>query len=171
MNWGKRSYAIPAILAVLLVVGGALTAFGAYQSVRIDRLDVNNSRLSVDEEAYYEYVVPRLDRLVTEVDDVVTLVDTRSRDIMSLSRSGTVIEQLTGEIRTYGEEHGVPSRFAEIHGQILTASDTVNATFAEARTALRTFNFSQMSGLVPGFHDAAESFTAARDELKTFGSE
>lgn len=154
-------------LVILILVGGILTAAITLQTVDVQEIDIDGSELTIDEEAYYEYVAPRLEMLVTEVDATREMVETKSRDIMALTRAGTVIETLTSEIQVYGDENGVPPKFAEVHDQILDASDTVNFTFGEARTALRTFNFSGMSDLVVGFTDAADAFTASRDELNT----
>lgn len=162
-----RSSYLPkiSILAIFVLLGGIVTASVALQTVVVDDLDIDNTNLSVDEEAYYEYVAPRLEMLVTEVDATREMVETKSRDIMSLTRAGTVIETLTGEIREYGITNVVPEKFEDVHERILKASGTVNATFDEARTALRTFNFSSMSGLVVGFTGAADEFTACNNDL------
>lgn len=152
-------------VVILILVGGLITASVALQTVNVHEIDIEGTELTVDEEAYYEYVAPRLELLVVEVEATREMVETKSRDILSLTRAGTVIETLTGEIRTYGEEIGVPAKFAGVHVEILEASRTVNFTFEEARTALRTFNFSGMSDLVVGFGSAADAFTSSRDEL------
>ena len=163
----SRSSRLPifATLLVMVVVGGLITANNAYQSVDIGTVVVDDSGLSLDEQSYYEYVAPRLDALVEEVGATRDMVESKSRDILALTRAGTVIDTLTSEIRAYGEEHGVPDRFADVHARILIASDTVTATFDEARTALRTFNFSGMSDLVVGFGQAADDFVAAQNDL------
>lgn len=153
------------VLAMLALLGGTMTAIVALQSVDVEEIDIDAGTLSLDEEAYYEYVAPRLDSLVTEVNATRDMVESKSRDILSLTRAGSVIETLTGEIKAYGDENGVPERFADVHTRILAASDTVNFTFGQARTALRTFNFSGMTDLVSGFSQAADEFTASRDEL------
>lgn len=151
---------------ILILIGGIVTATVALQTVNVQEIDIESTELTVDEEAYYEYVSPRMEILVDEVTSTRGMVENKSRDIMALTRAGNIIETLTGEIRAYGEENGVPPLFADVHTQILEASDTVNFTFQEARTALRTFNFSGMSDLVAGFGEAADSFTACRDDLK-----
>lgn len=153
------------VLLVLVLAGGIVTATVALQTVDVDEIDVEGTGLTVDEEAYYEYVAPRLDRLVTEVNATRELVETKSRDILSLTRSGNVIETLTAEISAYGDENGVPEKFADVHARILQASDTVNSTFDAARTALRTFDFSSMSDLVVGFTGAADEFAACNVDL------
>lgn len=150
---------------ILILLGGIVTASVALQTVNVQEIDIEGGELTVDEEAYYEYVAPRLELLVVEVEATREMVETKSRDILALTRAGTVIETLTGEIRTYGEENGVPAKFADVHVEILEASRTVNFTFEEARTALRTFNFSGMSDLVVGFGDAADAFNSSRNEL------
>lgn len=155
-----------AVLAVIALLGGIITASVALQTVSVDEIDIDGKNLTVDEEAYYEYVAPRLETLVVEVDATREMVETKSRDILALTRAGTVIETLTDEIRVYGEENGVPEKFQDVHSRILSASDTVNATFDEARTAVRTFNFSGMSALVDGFGAAADEFSACNDDIR-----
>lgn len=154
------------IFLALVLVGGIVTATVAIQTVNVTEIDIDAQSLTVDEEAYYEFVAPRLDILVEEVESTREMVETKSRDIVALTRAGSVIETLTADIAKYGEEHGVPEKFADVHERILGASVTVNHTFGEARTALRTFNFSGMSDLVVGFSDAADEFTASKIDLQ-----
>jgi hypothetical protein len=123
--------------------------------------------LTEEENAYYEYVAPRLDRLVVEVDDVVVMVEKKSRDILTLTISGNRIETLTSEITAFGESNGVPERFQDVHNQIVSATDTTTYTFAQAREALKSFDFSQMSSLVTGFQDAANELHDAQHEMNT----
>ncbi|MCA9832531.1 MAG: hypothetical protein KC435_01155 [Thermomicrobiales bacterium] len=155
------------ILLAMLLIGGLITANMAYQHVDLQPVDASGTGLTVDEQAYYEYVAPRLDALVEEVSATREMVEGKSRDILALTRAGTVIETLTGEIRAYGEDHGVPNRFADVHARILAASDTVTSAFDAARTALRTFNFSGMSDLVTEFGAAADEFTASQHDLES----
>lgn len=156
----------PLTIVAIVAIFGALTTFaGALQTVNVNDIEADDLGLSLDEEAYYEYVSPRLDRLVVEVDLTREMVETKSRDIVALTRAGNVIDTLTDEIRTYGEDNGVPPRFAELHSRLMDASSTVTTTFDEARTALRTFNFSGMSDLVVGFTAAADEFNACQEDL------
>ena len=163
-----RSPAIPLLLALALM-GGLFTANLAWQTVRLETIDIDSSGLSVDEEAYYEYVAPRLDALVTEGARAHELVEVKSRDLLALTRAGTIIETLTEEIRVYGDENSVPTRFAAVHANILDASDSITSTFAAARTALRTFNFSGMSDLVSEFGQAADEFASCQQQLRELG--
>ena len=162
----RSSFSRPlAILAILILIGASTTIAGAIQTVDVPEIDADDLALSLDEQAYYEYVAPRLDLLVEEVDLTREMVETKSRDILALTRAGTVIDTLTSEIRAYGEDNGVPPKFASVHERILGASETVNLTFDEARKALRTFNFSGMSQLVVGFTSAADEFAACQGDL------
>lgn len=158
------------IILVLTVIGGLVTFVGGLQNVNVVEIDAGDLNLSLDEEAYYEYVSPRLDRLVKEVDLTREMVETKSRDIVALTRAGNVIDTLTSEIRTFGEGNGVPPKFEAVHDRLLGASDTVTNTFDEARSALRTFNFSGMSELVVGFTSAADEFAACQGDLEALVS-
>lgn len=155
-----------AILAVLLLIGSISVIVTTAQDIDIG-VARDAEGLSTSETAYYEYVAPRLDRLVVEVDDVVAMVEGKSRDILALTIAGGRIEELSAEIVEYGETNGVPDRFAGIHATILNATDTANYTFAQARESLRSFDFSRMTDLVTDFQDAANGLHRAHDELET----
>lgn len=163
----SRNFSNPRALVVLaiILIGGLITATVSLQTVSVPEFQSDAVSLSVDEQAYYEFVAPRLEMLVTQTEATREMVASKSRDLISLTRAGTVIETLTDEIRAYGEDNEVPDRFTSVHDRIMAASETVNATFGEARTAIRTFNFSKMAGLVTGFNFAADEFIASNEEL------
>lgn len=170
MRTSRSPYITLAVLLLVLLV----TVVGVTVSTasHIDLQPVmrsSTSGLTKEESAYYQYVAPRLDRLVSEVDDVVVMVDGKSRDIIALSVSGARIEQLADEIMTYGNDHGVPRRFADIHARIVDATNTATFTFGQARQALRSFDFSGMTGLVGEFQAAAEALHQAQDALRAYG--
>lgn len=154
-----------AVLAVLVLLGSFVTFLVAFQDVTVGPIDVSDAGLSLDEEAYYEYVAPRLDVLVEEINTTVELVETKSRDFVKLSRAGNTIETLTAEIRAYGEESGVPPRFAAVHDHILDASTTINESMDAARKALLSFKFSGMADLIESFKASANEFVDCQSEL------
>ena len=121
--------------------------------------------LSVDEATYYEYVAPRLDRLVVETDAVSALVRDRSRNVVSLSVHGNRIEKLAGDIVTYGTDNGVPERFAAAHERIVGGTTRVTTAMTEARTALQTLDFSTIPNLIPQFDRGATLLHQAQELL------
>lgn len=153
------------VLLVVTIVGVSLST--------VEHIDLapasGASGLTSEESAYYEYVAPRLDRLVSEVDDVVVMVDGKSRDVIALTVSGARIEQLADQITHYGETNGIPERFATIHAGILDATGTATYTFDQARQALRSFDFSGMTALVADFQSAADGLHRAQDALRVYG--
>lgn len=167
MRTSRSPYITLAVLLLLLVTVVGVTVSTASH---IDLQPVTRASGLTDEESkYYEYVAPRLDRLVSEVDDVVVMVDGKSRDIVALSVSGARIEQLADEIMTYGNDHGVPHRFADIHLRILDATGKATHTFGQARQALRSFDFSGMTELVNEFQAVADGLHEAQDALRAYG--
>lgn len=124
-----------------------------------------SAALTVDEATYYDFVAPRLDRLVVEVDRVTEMVDGRSRNVLALKVSADRIEALTGEIVEFGEHDGVPILFGDVHRRIVEGTGTATYAIDEARSALRNFNFSAMSMLVRQFKDAAHALHVAQEEL------
>lgn len=155
-------------LLILLVITSIGVVASTAAHIDLDAA-IGAPGLTAEESAYYEYVAPRLDRLVSEVDDVVIMVDGKSRDVVALATSGARIEKLTDEITRYGETHDVPARFAGIHAEILDATGTATYTFEQARQALRSFDFSGMTALVADFQAAADGLHRAQDALRIYG--
>jgi phage replication-related protein YjqB (UPF0714/DUF867 family) len=154
------------ILILLLIFGSIGVIVTSANDIGLETVS-SAAGLTEEENAYYEYVAPRLDRLVVEVDDVVVMVENKSRDILALTISGNRIETLTSEITEFGDSNGVPERFQGIHERIVSATDTTTYTFDQAREALKSFDFSQMSGLVIGFQNAADELHDAQQEMNT----
>lgn len=164
----------PMLISMVLLL--VLTILGVTRStisdIALDNAGPASQTLSVDERTYYEFVAPRLDRLVIEVDAVAKMAKGKSRDIIALTISGDRIQQLTDEIEEFGEMNGVPARFGSVHRLIKDGTDTVTYTFGEARSALRRFNFSRMPALITKFDDAADTLHLAQDQMTTLvGSE
>jgi hypothetical protein len=153
------------VITVLILLGSFGVVFSTANDLGIGTADTAVG-LTEEENTYYEFVAPRLDRLVVEVDDVVVMVEGRSRDILDLTISGNRIEALTDQIVAFGVENGIPDRFADIHQRIVSATDTTSYTFDQARESLRSFNFSNMANLVTNFEAAATELHAAQDQLE-----
>lgn len=155
-------------LAGILIGLLAITLIGVSLSTTTVRLGPTPNApqaLSVDEATYYEYVTPRLDRLVVETDTVSALVKDRSRNVVSLSVHGNRIEELAGEIVAYGTTYGVPERFAATHERIVAGTARVTSAMAEARAALQRFDFSAVPDLIPRFDGGATMLRQAQDLL------
>lgn len=152
-------------IIVLLVVTMIGVSISTASHISLKDAQPASAVLTVDERTYYEFVAPRLDRLVAEIDDVVTMVDGKSRDILALTFSGDRIEELKNEILNFGETNGIPSRFADVHKLVVSGTEQVTYTFGEARAALRRFNFSQMAMLVTQFNHAADTLHLAQDHM------
>jgi hypothetical protein len=120
---------------------------------------------SVDEASYYEFVAPRLERLVRETDSVIDLVKNRSRNVITLSVHGNRITMLAAEIREYGEKNPVPARFGAIHKQIIEGSEYATNAISDAKSALQRFDFSGIPALIPQFEDGSRLLHQSWDAL------
>jgi len=149
------------IFAALLAISWFGITLSTGSTIRLNEPAESARTLTVDEATYYEYVAPRLERLVAETDSVLELVKTRSRNVISLSVHGNRIDTLAAEIRAFGAEKTVPERFAAIHQQILDGSDEATSAIAAARSALRRFDFSGLPALIPQFESGSMQFHQA----------
>lgn len=157
----------PALIGLMLLL---LVTVVSVSKVTVEDIDLGeaappSASLTVDEETYYRFVAPRLDRMVVEVDRLAEMVNGKSRDIIELTISANRIETLSEAIVEFGEENGVPERFGYVHHRILQSTGTFAYAFDEARSALSRFDFSGMTVLVPQFNDAAHMLHLAQEEM------
>lgn len=163
-RWPPSLRAFVILLTILVPITGIGVALSS-STVSIRPAPIAPRAFTVDEATYYEYVAPRLDRLVMEMDRVLALVEDRSRNVISLSAHGTRIAKLAGEIEAFGRAHPVPPRFLTIHDRILEGADLATTTIAEARKALQRFDFSAIPDLIPRFEQGVHLLHQASDEL------
>lgn len=160
----RRTTLVAATLLLLITLVGVTVSTTSDVSVG-EPLPVTGA-MTADERAYYDYVSPRLARLVGEVDDVVELVDRKSRDLLTLTLSGERIESLTDEILGYADEHGVPKRFRGVHDDIVKGAGMMTRSFGEAKAVLRRLNFSRMTTLIGEFNAASAQLHDAQAHLQ-----
>lgn len=159
----RKVFAILAVLLLFLTMVGV--TISTTQVIMVGSAPPAPGLLTVDERTYYEFVAPRLDRLVDEVDEVVEMVNRKSRDLIALSLSQERIQTLTDEIITFANENGIPERFQSAHTEIVEGTTTLAGTFGEAKSVLRRLNFSKMSTLIERFNIAAEELHSAQEHL------
>lgn len=157
----------PWTLVAILALGGVLTIVSSLQDAPVLERppDGGDPSLHTTERAYLDFMVPRLDRLIQEGSAVSTLVDGRSRDVLALSRHGFRISALAGEVIDWDSTNPVPSRFLSTHASLLASAHELEALIGEARQALLTFSFNDMSTLVTRFDDATATMRNVREML------
>ncbi len=102
----RRPALIKLMLLLLVTVVGVSKV--TVEDIHLGEAAPPSTSLAVDEETYYRFVAPRLDRMVVEVDGVAEMVNDKSRDIIALTISANRIETLSEAIVEFGEQNGVP---------------------------------------------------------------
>ena len=153
------------VLMLLCFMTGLGVSKATIENIVLGETQETSVPLSIDEATYYEFVAPRLDRLVAEVDRVAEKVNGKSRDIVGLAMSADRIETITHDIMEFGEKNRVPVRFEKVHQYVLQGTGTISSAFGEARLALSNLDFSAMASLVHEFNDAAHLLHVAQDEM------
>lgn len=154
-------------LVAIVALGAVMTLAGAIQHAPVlsPVSSFEDTTLLATERAYLNFMVPRLDRLIQEGTAVSTLVDERSRDVLALSRHGNRISALTSDILEWDSANAVPARFRSAHSSLIASAEDLETLIVEARRALLTFDFSDMSTLAPRFGDATATMRRVRDTL------
>lgn len=154
------------VLVLLFGIGAAGIVVAGGGATRIYDPLPANALLSPEEDAYVAYVGPRLQELVDEMTQVTALVRQRSRNVIKLNTHGVRITTLAAEIQDYGEQHGVPSRFAMVDASIRDGCHLATNSIEEARQTFVTFDFSAIPALIPQFAEGSQELTAALAELR-----
>lgn len=159
----SRTWSLIAVLAL----GAVVTMVGAIRDAPVlgPVPGPGEASLLDGERAYLNFMVPRLDRLIQEGTAVSTLVNERSRDVLSLSRHGNRISALTSDILEWDSANAVPARFLSAHASLVASAEELETLIEEARRTLLTFDFSEMSMLVPRFDDATATMRTVRETL------
>lgn len=163
MHPRARTMVIVGVMVILTAVGVVVSATSPGL---LPPAETPGANLSVDEAAYYEYVAPRLDKLLVELDAVIQLTDNRSRDVVALGVRAARIEQLIDQIRSYGDTSGIPERFGAIDDDMRQHMTNVLDVISEARHVLTTFDFARLPGLSDAFGKAFAGLTTDRDRLQ-----
>lgn len=162
---GIRPMSLWAIIIAMLVVTWIGVSLSTATRVALEPPADTAHAFTVDEAAYYEFVAPRLERLVQETDSVLDLVKNRSRNVISLNVHGNRINTLATEIKAFGETRPVPELFAVIHNQIIEGSEFATVAISDAKSALQRFDFSGIPLLIPQFEDGTRLLHESWDAL------
>ncbi|MGI8404466.1 MAG: hypothetical protein ACR2OE_06830, partial [Thermomicrobiales bacterium] len=122
--------------------------------------------LTPDETSYVEFVSPRLEELVDETSAVTVLVQERSRNVVALNSRGVRISELSSEIESFGDQHGVPTRFKQVDISIRDGLALANRAINNAHKALLRFRFDSIPTLIPEFAAGRDKLTSALADLK-----
>lgn len=118
------------------------------------------------EQAYLDFMLPRLDRLVEEGTVISSLVEDHSRNVVALRRHGSRITTLTTAIIEWDTHNAVPARFLASHAMMVAAADELQTLIREAENAFMQFDFGGVAELIPRFDTAIETVRTARDSLR-----
>ncbi len=162
---GSPSRAL-AVVVLLMVLGALVILITGGGETRLQTPVSPAASLGADERGYVEFVFPRLEELVDETTAVTALVRDRSRNVLELNRRGNRISILASEITTFGDEHGIPKRYAVVDANIREGMTAANGTITKARRALVRFQFDSIPALVPEFAAGRDKLSSALADLK-----
>ncbi|MGN6484555.1 MAG: hypothetical protein ACTHMX_09125 [Thermomicrobiales bacterium] len=155
-----------AILLVMAFAGGAILALFADGGDTIAP-PAASAALSPSEQAYVDTIGVRVLAMNEEMQAISGLVSTHSRNVLELNRRGAHVEALAAEMESLRASNPVPERFARLDANVQVATAEALDGIAQARDALKRFDFSGIADLIPSFDEAAASLDDAASELRT----
>src|SRR4051794_38391021 len=106
------------IVLLVFVVAASLAIFGRSRIEEIVAKPapagtpvVARTEMTSDEQAYYDFVVPRMLSISAEAQVLAKLGQEKSRNVFELQTRGNRIDDYTSEIDNYIRSHPVPARF------------------------------------------------------------
>lgn len=145
------------ILLLLTLLGTALVPLGE----RSPNVDPTSNA------SFRTVLLPRLKALTDSVDEVESLVSSRSRNIIALQALATRIETLITEIDAWLTSPHYSGDYPHVVEQYELGRDAVLTVIGEAQSAMRSFEFDSISELVPRFAIGAEHLREAVWLLET----
>lgn len=125
-----------------------------------------STALTADERAFYDYVGPRLRALTAESEVLVSLGQSRSRNIVELRRRGDRVNEIAGQIDHYIESSGMPDRFASAMSLYNTGIEAVRRAEAATRSALLSFDWDTIARAVEVMDLGTRELEQARTTLE-----
>lgn len=145
------------VIVILSAGGGATRVYAPVQP---------KLTLTPEETSYVQFVSPRLEELVDETSAVTVLVQERSRNVVALNSRGVRISELSSEIESFGDQHGVPTRFKQVDISIRDGLALANGAINNAHKALLRFRFDSIPTLIPEFAAGRDKLTSALADFK-----
>jgi hypothetical protein len=173
----KRRRFIAAILTASLVtalgLAGVVIAFDrgwlGDSEVDVGTPPPAATALSAEEQAYYDYVAPRLRELAAQARALARLGEEKSRDLFQIQARGDRLDELISEIAAYGREHGIPPRFAGAAAGFAEGARLVRQAMDESHAGFTRFDWDRVAAAVPVFLEGADRLDTAAAELERLG--
>ena len=121
--------------------------------------------LSQEEQAFYDFVSPRLVRVSAEANELVRLANGRSRNLIELQTRGARVESGGREIDAYLSAHGTPTRFEHAVRDYRAGIAAVRAGMDEARSGFLSFDWERVASAVDQFDAGSARLNEALDAL------
>ncbi len=123
------------------------------------------TRMTGEDAAYFAYVAPRLDAVITEGDSLVALSAAKSRNIFALRRGQNRIEELLKELDVPFMVETPPRRFPLSHQTYVAAASSMRAGIDASRTAVAHLDWDGLMEAAATFRLGVDDLKAARREL------
>jgi hypothetical protein len=175
----RRSRRKVALLAtiVIIVCGLGLTLRSSWFSDLVAKPAPTNPprtvavRLSPDEEAFYDAVVPRMVTVTSEAKVLADLGSRHSRNLLELQTRGNRINDNAKQIEAYVGENGVPRRFEAAYGGFSQGMLLLRRAMQDSRQGMISLDWDKVATSISVFESGAEAVASATEELQRDASE
>jgi hypothetical protein len=162
---GFRPLLIP-ILLFLLLAGVLVTSRADIERRVAPPADTGASvpaavTLTPEEQAFYDYVGPRLSHLAAEADALAGLGQERSRNLIELQVRSDRVSRISDEIASYVTNVPIPARFAGAMAEYDSGVAALRTGMEDARTAFFGFDWEALGAALDRFTVGADRIARA----------
>ena len=124
---------------------------------------VASNGMTVEEQAFYDYVVPRMLSVSAEAQVLAKLGQEKSRNIMELQTRGNRLDDYTAEIEEYIGLHTVPARFTSNMSLFFQGVGDLKSAMANSKNGMVSFNWNLVAQQIEVFDRGAANVKSATD--------
>jgi hypothetical protein len=124
------------------------------------------AELSIEEQAFYDVVVPRMLVIDAEAQVLAEMGREHSRNLLELQTRGDRVKANAAQIDLYVTKHGVPARFQEPFDDFFQGVTLLEQAMNESREGMLSLNWDEVADSISVFEEGAKKVALATDRIQ-----
>jgi hypothetical protein len=161
------------IVLLVVVVGAAMATFGRSRIEEIVAKPapagtpaIAISSMTSEEQAFYDFVVPRMLSVSAEAQVLAKLGQEKSRNVLELQTRGNRMDDYTKQINNYVGMHPVPARFKPSMTLFYQGVGELKSAMTNSKKGMVTFDWNLVAQQVDVFDQGAAKVKTATDQIQ-----
>ncbi len=165
-----------AAVSILLILAILIATLATFGRSRIEEIVakpapagtpvVATTGMSLEEQAFYDFVAPRMLSVTAEAKVLAELGQEKSRNVLELQTRGNRIDKYTSEIDGYIASHSVPTRFTKSMSLFYQGVGQLKSAMANSKKGMVTFDWDLVAQQIAVFDQGASKVKTATGQIQ-----